>query len=422
MSSEQILFVNAGVFTIILLFFYKKNKLSLGFLIWSIYCLSAWFSYFFVKQPMYSDSIHVSTQTIFPCVYLTIIIFLCIYPLTRISKIEKIYFSNHKALKIVILICIFFQLVFVVYDIPSILYVLNSNMELGELRDAAYGVESDEITVITKNPITNRMFLLYTGMKPLATGLSVILLFCYKKERTLCYVFASTTFLDNLRFIIVTVGRGQLVMTSAIYVLTLFLIRSHLTAKIRRLLVVYTFPVIVGGILFVGAITISRFGDFAMFYIFKYLGEPINNFNGILFNEIKGYTGGRAYFSYIYRYLLGENTFVNVEGKYELIEKITGITPFIFYTFVGGLVMEFGKTVPVLFAIACNRFNKKIARKHIVSLDVALLYVFFIYFFVFGVFVFPIQNFDGFSLIYLIIFYFLFGKKVRSKMKYIPYD
>lgn len=412
MSSNIVLLINALAYTGVSVYWFYKNRLSLGLLIWVIYNISAWASFFFIQQPLYNTSMHVSKQTLFPCFYLFALLFLCIYPLIKIKRIDTIVINNWGALKVIICICIIFQLVFIIVDLPAVYNVLSSNSQLADLRQAAYGREGEKsLSIVTKIAFTNRMSLLYTGMRPLATGLSVFLLFCSRGKNLLFKMFAVTTFLENIQTIIVTVGRGQMIITLMIYALSFFLIWGHLKNNVKRKVFFYAIPILIIGIVFFWAITISRFGDDAIFYMYKYLGESMNNFNGILFNKIRGNTEGQAYFSYVYRYIGGEDTFATAQGKYMLIEKITGVTPFIFYTYIGGLIIEFGKIIPIIVVLFINRFSSKLKQKNILTLDRAMLYVFFIYFYIYGLFSFPIQNFTGFIIIYLFMFYSLFGEK-----------
>lgn len=146
-----------------------------------------------------------------------------------------------------------------------------------------------------------------------------------------------------------------------------------------------------------------------MFYMYKYLGEPMNNFNGILFNNVTGTTNGRAYFSLLYRYFMGESYYTTAYEKWNMILKYTGVRGDIFYTWVGGLIFEFGKAAPVILAIIFNRMVTNIARMKQFYIGDIILVVFFLNFYIRGIFLFPTQNFEGFFMIlYVIIFYFLF--------------
>ena len=121
-----------------------------------------------------------------------------------------------------------------------------------------------------------------------------------------------------------------------------------------------------------------------------------------------------AYFSYIYRYILGTHSFVDKEGQYQFMEHITGLPPFIFYTFIGGLIMEFGKIIPIVIVFFINRFTMRVIDCRMVRLDKMLLYVFFVFFYTSGLFTFPIQNFTGFIIFYLIVIHLLFCKKRQN--------
>lgn len=416
MSSTTVLLINAIAYTLILGYFFHKGRVCLGVLIWSVYTISSWSSYFFIQQPMFETSVHASTQTLFPCVYLIIVLFLCVSPLTKIRKIETLYISNSDELRIFLVICIVFQVVFLTTDFQSVINVLTSRSELGDLRETAYGIDSAKtLTEITGNAITNRMALLYSGLNPLLTGLSVLLFYCYKKSRSLVVIFAVTTFMNNLRSIIVSVGRGQLVMMFVIYLFSLILIRDKISKKQKKILLLYITPIFVLGLSVFWAITISRFGDYASFYMYKYMGEPMVDFNGLLFDNIRGNTGGEAYFSYVYR-LFGEETFTDAQGKYKLIESVTGLTPFIFYTFVGGLVIEFGKIVPILLAVLFNRICPHLIREN-VGLGGAINYIFFVHFFIYGLFTFPIQNFEGLMLVYLFLLNYIFKSSSSNRKR-----
>lgn len=415
MDSVSILLINALAYTFILLHFYRNGKLSLGFILWLAYTISAWSSYLFVQQPLYFASIHNCEIEIFPCIYLLVLLYLCMRPLVHINKIPRIEITNEKGLRYLLFVCVFIQALLFVVDIPQIIRVLTSPMELADIRTAAYGRDGESVSNIASNPFLNRLSLFYSGVKPIAIGLSMYLLFMYNRQRTLIKIFAITTFLFSLRTIIITAGRGETVITLSIYFCVLFLIRDALSLKLKRMLTLYAIPIIVISATFFWAVTISRFGDSATFFMYKYMGEPMNNFCGILFDGIKGYTEGKAQFSYVYRYLLGDSGFENTVERYELMENTNQIPAFIFYTFIGPLVMEFGKTIPIFIVFFLNQFAYRIvSKKRNVHLGIIATYIAAIYFYIYGVFSFPIGNFTGLSMIvFLIILYRLFGKRLN---------
>lgn len=410
MSSETIFLYNAIAYTLTLAYMYRKYGISLGFIIWCAYTISAWSTWLFVQQPMYWSSMHFSSHTVFPCVYLFVLLVLSIMPLCKITKLNNVEISRVVFLKYILIASILVQLVFIVVDFPSVLHVFSSQGDLGALREQAYAQDGEEgITQITKNAILNRFYLFYSGIRPINTGLSVFLYFACQQERKIIKLFFFTTLLENIWHISVLVGRGEMVITAFIYASTLFLLRDSLSSKTKKLITVYILPIAFFCVSAFWAITISRFGDLAEFYMYKYMGEAMNNFCGILYPDIQGYTCGQAYFSYINRYLLGDITWTNTEERYAFIENVTHIPAFIFYTYIGGLVIEFGKLIPIIIIIFFNRFLNRIVSIGTISIRHVVIYISLIYFFSYGLFTFPIQNFVGISMIFfLIIFYFFF--------------
>ena len=414
MNSETILLYNAIAYTLALTYFYWKGKLNLAFVLWIGYTISAWASYFFVQQPLYKYSIHNCERTIFPCIYLFLLIFICIKPFVRVQSIDKIETPNEKKLKYTLYVFISIQIILLLSTITSVVNIVTSSAELVDIRSAAYEGETSDIG---SNPMLNRLNLLYSGMRPLATGLSVCLLFMLDKQRILIKIFAITTLLTNIQVVILSAGRGEMVIALSIYACTLFLIRNALSKRIKKILTLYAIPIIIISITFFWAVTISRFGDSATFFMYKYMGESMNNFNGILFNDIKGYTEGKAFFSYIYRYLLGETPFVDTVGRHELTESVNKIPGFIFYTFIGNLVMDFGKIVTVFIAILLNRLaNRLLVCKHI-HLGIFAIYVAAITLYICGIFFYYLMNFVGLSMfITLLILNYLYKNRFKKRL------
>ena len=415
MSSEEVLLVNAVLYTITLIYFYMKYKLSVGVFVWILYTVSAWSSFLFIQQPLYASSVHASEQTLLPCVYLYIVFVIAMAPLMRLNKIESIDSLNHRVLIAIMVVCSIIQILFFVVDIPSMLSVVKSGIGmLSDLRSTVYG--DDGLSVITKNAWLNRISLLYSGIRIFATGLSVIMFIAYEKHRKLVTVFAVSALLNNIRIIIVQVGRGEMIFVFLLYACTIYLKRDWLSAESKRKVIMLSIPVIVVGGIFFASITLSRFGDKAAFFMYKYLGEPINNFDGILFNNIEGTTDGRAYFSMIYRYIFGESAIITADEKWSLILSQTGIRGDIFYTWVGGLIIEFGKVAPFIVAIILNRGLKRLATiRHYYIGDLIVL-IFFMNFYIRGIFIFPLQNIEGtLMILYTILLYLVFRVRKNEK-------
>lgn len=408
MSSFSVLLINAILYTATLIYFFKKYRLSVGVLIWTMYTVSAWSSFLFIQQPGYASSVHASEQTMFPCIYLYIIFVISMLPLMKLYRIENVDFFNKRIIKAIMVVCIVVYFLFFVVDLPVMTNVASIGTNaLSALRQTVYGDEG--MSRVTQNVWLNRVSVLFLGMRVLATGLSVIVFSTYKDNRRLVNLFFIACLLNNIRVILTQVGRGEIVLITLLYASIFYLVRDYLSEKRKRALFIYALPIVSVGVIFFWAITISRFGDRAGYFMFKYMGESINNFNGILFKRIQGTTNGRAYFALFYRYLLGETQYMNAIEKWSLINSITGIRGDIFYTWVGGLIIEFGKIVPVFVAIILNRIMNRLASlKDYYYGDVVVL-IFFINFYIRGLFNFPTQNIEGtFMILYTFLLYILF--------------
>lgn len=414
MSSVEVLLLNAVLYTITLIIFYKKYKLSVGVIVWLLYTVSAWSSYFFIQQPEYIGTTHDSEQTLFPCIYLYLIFFVSMIPLMKIDKIKKIdevYIFNSRLFKWLMIVCTIIQFVFFIVDIPTMISVLGSGAYMySALRDTIYSGEL--YSNVTQNVLLNKLSLLFSGIRIISTGLSIVAFFTFKRRRVLVNLFALSALLNNLRIIITQIGRGEMILIFLLYACVTYLVRDWIDEKKRRKTLLFVLPAVVIGVSFFWAISVSRFGNKANFFIFKYLGEPMNNFNGILFKNIQGSTNGRAYFSLFYRYILGESEIITANEKWNLIYEATGIRGDIFYTWVGGLIIEFGKIAPIIVAVVLNRMlNRVVDIRQYYTGDIIVL-IFFLNFYLRGIFLFPTQNFEGMlMIIYVIVLYFVFRVK-----------
>lgn len=420
-SSLIILLFNAIAYSLVSVYFFRRLGLSIGLVIWGIFTMSAWSSFMLYQQMPFKRSLHDNDQEIWPFVYLFVVLFLFISPLAKITKIPKnsIVFSHFSFLKWLMICVICFQVLCFVINIPSISNILNSGTAiLNDYRNAVYDSSN---SLVGKIPILNRFNLLYSGLKPICAGLSLVLLLCCNKYRKLTKLFFITTSLDVAMEIVIMVSRGILVNYIIYYSIILVLLREYISARIKRTLVFYCIPLGFAVFSFFWIVSVSRFGDLANYMVYKYLGEPMINFNGIMFDHIQNTTGGHAYFSTFYRYVFGDLDFITCDEKWDYIEHVTKIPPYIFYTFVGGLIIEFGKIGTVVIALLFFVIGRKVALKiDRYRLSYICIIFLLVYTYSYGVFVFPLQGFNGnFMILYTIIFYIIFKKKHENRHSHI---
>lgn len=422
MDRLAILTFNALAYTAAGAYFYKRTGLSVGLVIWAVYTLSAWCSVFFVMQPDFAGCFHDEPITSYNGLgYLFVTLLLFIYPLTLVRKAErgKMSFNHPQQLRLLMIGAIAVQLLFILVNLPSAMEVLAAgNDSLSDYRDEVY---EDASSPLASNPWLNRIALLFNCVPQICLGVSIYLLFCYKEDRKLVKWLFGVTITCIAISTIVQVSRGSMVLTVIFIAITLVYMRDFISSKLKRILLVYGLPAIFVLVSFFWAISVSRFGDLANFMMFKYLGEPMVNFAGILYAYIDGCAWGHAYFQPITYMITGVKDFVTAE-KWEYIESVTGITGQIFYTFVGSLIIDFGFVVTFIIACVFNRLGMRLTRSQSnLSLGSVICLFFLIYLYSSGVFFLTVQNFNGvFMILYTVILGYYFRNTTASQAAKIP--
>lgn len=400
--------LNAWAYTLVIPYWYMKRGFSIGLVIWSLFAFSSWFTFFFIQQHLYQVSIHYGVHTVVPYLYLFVILYIFISPFNRLRPFKKneLILNENVFIDYYMLIMIVIQLLSIIIDIPTAIKTLDLSLySLAATRENVNegftGALSWSIPVLSQlkgwlqSPLSN-----------INNGLIIVLIFLYKKQRFLVWIFFFVTILHTLMSAIISVSRGEIFFAFALW-FTISLLFVNLLREKGAFKIVTTLV-----ILFIAfapfAITISfaRFGSNYNFFFFKYFGEAMNNFNVLLWDNIEGNTWGSAYFGFFSSYLNG-NHYSNAVEKWEFIQRNTNVSGQYFYTFVGGFVLEFGKVIPVIIAIIFNRIiSKCIQARRNFHLGVLILLILFIDFYLKGVFVFSWQGQNVVGLLYVIIVYF----------------
>ena len=399
-DSLQYILYNAYAYTIVLLFLYKWRGFSVGLFLWGIYTVSSWCSYWFYSNPLTPvllDKLY-NPQTPFAFIYLFVVLFLFIQPLTKIRHFDirnlnlDLYIRKLKPFLIFIII---YQIIYVIVDSSIIINILSSGE--GMLADFRSNVYESTNSNMQKIRYIRNFYGIYNGIKPLIYAIALILFVFHKnaKDKMFVRVLFTTTILDVVREVVVVVSRGILANYLFLSFGIFLIFWKNLSYKARRTLLIYVTPILVVSIVFLQAISVSRFDDLATLYLSRYLGESMTNFNGILFSDLKGIAGGHAYFNRIFE-LFNIKDYVTAIQKWDFIEKVTGLEGGIFYTFVGSLIIDFGKEMTFLFALIYNIcLNRTFMKLNVNPMGKVILVVFLIYWISTGLFTTQIQDFGN---------------------------
>lgn len=420
MNSEQVCFYNAIAYSFIFIYQLLKNKASIGLLIWGMFTASAWCTFVFVQQPMYPTTIHYSEQQISAYIYLIIIIYLFISPLFQIKPLakEEIIITHYGFIKKYMIFLIIFQTLSILIDLTALKDVLSLNQQnVTAYKDFSY---EETINIPAYNiPILAQVKgWILVPLSNFNIALALLMYFCWNKDKKIVRYFFITTLLDSLINVLIAVSRGQTFFLIIYLVILLLFLYKNINSKQKKFLSIIATCIGFIVIPFMIVISIGRFGKFDFsFFLYKYFGEAMNNFNGLLFYDIKGYTGGNAYlFSYI-NSLLGISPFESTLEKWEYIERTTkGVSGQFFYTFVGGFIIEFGKIITLIIAIIFNLYFKRFINSNIKhGLGYYSLITFVSLFLAKGIFLFPIQGREGFLSIIALILIINYFRLTKNK-------
>ncbi len=420
MDSIQISLYNALAYTLVLVYWKIKHGFSIGLMVWGMFTLSAWCTYLFIQQPLYAFSIHYSNQKAIPYIYLFIMLYLLICPFNKLKPLPKgsIDVSHDLFIKRYMIFMIIVQCASVLINIPALIDALSLNQQnITEYKDFSYE-ESVNIPAFRIPILAQLKGWVLSGLKISNYALMFILPLCYNKYKKITYYFCIITIAESFFNTIIAVSRGQMYMLSIFCIFMYVLLFHYTTPKIRKY-------VTIGGsflgfliISFVLTISLGRFGaDNFVFFLYKYFGEPMNNFNGLLFYEVHGTTNGSAYlFSFIYD-LLGISGFQQTSEKWGYIEHITGVSGQYFYTFIGGFIIEFGKAITMIIVLILHFFFKKLLKCQLsFNIGRLLIITLIIYCFINGVFYFPLQGRSAFLIILSTIILYRFFAKNTSRL------
>lgn len=363
MKSETILIYNFVAYLLMFLYFLRKDNYRITVrnvpFVWLAFIAFA--SYEFYIQPGFEITVHYSKMTVLPFVYLfpaLMFLFLPFRSLPDNSNWEGCL-SISKLNKLINILNPFLLFLLVAYTYSAM------NFSIAETRD----IRQDLYEGNLRNPffstwITSTVCRLYVSSFVLLMCLAFYVLVYIEKKRLKHYFFVAAPYIITVEYAVSSANRAIILFLMMLSVFQFFLYKDRMSARQKR--VMRMTGLLVGGSLFflIVAMSFARFGDNAQLFFYKYAGESMINFNGLLFNEVRGTTDGIAYFWYIpYKLGLMEIPFNDLKGKWTYVETVTGVSAMYFYTIVGGLIFEFGKTWTMVIVAVLGRFLSRLFRQ-----------------------------------------------------------
>lgn len=423
MKSELILIYNALAYIFVFLFFWSKDRYKLGVknigFLWLAF--SACASYMFYIQADFIYTMHYSIMTIHPFVYLIICLVILYYPLRKI-EVNDINWNMHflpidkyEKIRNFCLPFLFYLLIGYTYAAMNV-----SVADMAEVRADLYDSAG------SANPffsiwITSTISRFFSQNIAILYCLSFYSLVVTKSKGFADWSFIVLPYVIGFEISFSTATRATILFMVMIIIFQYLLYRNLLSHRQDRIFKFSIFSV--GGLLgfLLVAMSVARFAEGAELFYYKYAGEAMINFNGIMFDHLKGTTDGQAYFWYLPEKLgLMDLNYKNLSEKWAFIEGRTGVTGMIFYTVVGALLFEFGKIwTPIIILIISLLLGKLFSKK--MNGRTLILISWCAYQLIACVFLLPIQGDGGaISIVSLILLYIYM--KDRRNVSYIPHQ
>lgn len=414
MSGTGVMLANAIVFSVITLWYWIRNfSINIGVLMLGFYTLIAWGGYLYHEHEWFELLRGKESFTIGAFIYLDSVLFLFLYPLMRYksNKIKQIELVREGFMMRLAVVTFIVQLSLYVVLIPSVAAAALSP-DIGEFRQSQYG---EEELIKFPNYFFNLLCRIYMGARNIITLMAAYMLVTVKRHKVFLTIFFATSFFFPIYYYIAFASRAVMVVQFifAICLVSMLspFIMDKIKKKIAKCLLVLLIPIVYAFIY----ISNSRFGDMATYMFYRYLGESFNNYNAQLFNNLRGSTYGTAYFNLI-RKLMGAKLSTNTTNdKWDYIEGITGVDASVFYTFVGGLNIEFGYVSTAIIGIVlCFLIIKGTKCKTTLTLSKFILLGMLIYALINGAFFFPFQGDSGNLELFLTFIAFIFFNKIHT--------
>lgn len=360
MSQEGIVILNFLLYTMVSLYCINKYGLkNIGTILSFIYTLSAWFSYFYFKNPLFDISTGKSfTINLESILYLFTINCLLFLPFTKLNlfKIKKHTNVNWKLIIRVLKVLFIVYSIILLFDIPAIWGSMHSSLELTDLRDATYSEGRVESNIF----IIKLMARFFGGLKLLFFFLAFYGLVYFKGKKKIFWMCIILYVLGIIATTVQVMSRATVIHFIFELILCFVIFYRDIDEKIRR-----RFYLIVAGglsflLVFFWAITQSRFKDSENLdakeainiSLIKYAGEAQLNFCSLLYDRTNDMAWGYNLVP-LYRRFLGLEYSEGIDSDIRInyMEKKMNAPSFIFYQLTGALYASFGKYGTLLLAL-----------------------------------------------------------------------
>lgn len=376
-------------FSLLTLFlFSKKRKIDFATILSGIFAISGLFSILLDTFNLLTNATSNYSISLFAgsfyCVLLTLgIIPFAINSNVSIKKISPVRYPS--LLKIIAWIAFIRLIALIVLSFDEFLFILTG--DFAEMRTELYKDEFD-IDYLASLPAPVRLIMVIFNMIFGAPWILILLGFYSRfvqKLPSIYFVLFILASLSGIWYGILGVDRSATTYWIISFIMIYFFFRQFMDEKAQKKVVTIMLILIGIAALYIGAVTISRFGEHdygagisgSQGGIITYLGQNYINFCYFFDNFHCNWKTLNLIFPFTGKYLLNSQ-FVGGVSIQQHLTLLTGMETGVFYTYLGQIMISAGKEVMIIYSLFhClgSIFLLRKIRCKSVSLITVLLYI-----------------------------------------------
>lgn len=365
--------LNALLYLGTLIVYWKRyKKIDVYFLLMAAYSFTAVMCFWANLYPQ-AEFREVS---LIPFLYMYICIYICFKPFRGYSISSNLEIEETSIIKALTWIFILTGFAAIAYTLPQAMELINSG-EWGMLRQLLY--EDEDNIQLYGSALEKLCKNIHGYLSPFGIVMCFYSLSSSYKSRLTSWLlwisWLGYAFLGGM----LVASRGIIISLLLNVVVLFFLFKDFINALTRRVFAVsgIAFSVLVG--LYTAAVSISRFGDEAGISVFEYLGHSMTAFNQAVMGTMHSYAWGQYGLEFFYNLFGIPITFNGKEA---------GLTSgSSFFTFLGAFYIDYGPIGTFMLVTVLSKLLLRLTHKKSIRISDLMIIVYFIGFFMDGVFV-----------------------------------
>lgn len=365
---------NAALYIFMLFFYWNKHKrLSFYLIILLIYTTTACLCvYNYSLTPYKWNDLGVGGF-----VYLFCILLIFLYPLRTFEfRDDLITVADNKYLRILAMIYVVICFVNITVSIDKTIELFYSGDWAGVYDD----FYADEGNVQLYESLFQKLVKnLSNYLSPFAFVYTFYLLTKSKLPKVLFFFLLLSVVIPSFMSATIVASRGMVMFLALKLLISYLLFSSQIPPKRKRVLFLVAAGLLALFVFYSILVTVSRFGeDESSNSLIAYFGHSMLSFNDGIFNNLHDFAWGKRVFKWFID-LFGGDSFFSAA-------KAGATHGHAFYTFVGGIYIDWGPIGTIVVALIACVFIKRFFEKHILYLSDSIMIVFYVDFLANGIY------------------------------------